>query len=158
MAGIPGTESLKRLMASIITRLPPLSFRTTAFTVLKLDGLSGPSLAVRDLDHVLDVAVHVNDEPVTTRDFCNRSCYLHLAWPLGTLKAGDAIYVGVGPSGVDHNDRFRWGFYVVHEIEPPAAPLLSVRHSLSEVTSANHSGPSSDLRTANFSAQSDGGK
>lgn len=79
------------------------------------------------LDQLLDVAVHVNDEPIVVQEFCNRNCYVKFNGSLGERKAGDIIYVGVGPSGVDHNDRFRWGFYVVREVgKPPSKAVIDL--------------------------------
>ncbi len=69
---------------------------------------------------MLDIAVHVNDESVVMREFCNRDCFVGFSARLGELVAGDMIYVGVGPSGVDYNDRYRLGFYVVREVDPHA--------------------------------------
>ncbi|TWT47848.1 FecR domain-containing protein [Botrimarina hoheduenensis] len=71
-----------------------------------------------DRDAELDVAIHVNDGPILMRKFCNRDCYVPFRQPLGKLAAGDTIYVGVGPNGADHNDRFRWGFFIVRETTP----------------------------------------
>lgn len=68
-----------------------------------------------DQDRVLDIAAHVNNGPVLFRAVCNRSGFVAFRGPLGSLRAGDMIYVGVGPNGVDFGDRFRWGFYVVRE-------------------------------------------
>ncbi len=70
-----------------------------------------------DLDDVLDVAVHVNDQPVVLRETCSHTQFMRFRGSLGDLKAGDVIYVGVGPNGVDHSDRFRWSFSVVRELE-----------------------------------------
>lgn len=107
-------------------------YSVTAFEVPK-DGtyaiesgwLERPEPRRWDLDHVLDIAVHVNDGPVVFREFCNRNCFVSFRTDLGELEAGDLIYVGVGPSGVSHNDRFRWGFYVVRELEGQQAALVS---------------------------------
>ena len=86
-----------------------------------------------DLDDVLDVAVHVNDGPVVLRELCDHSQFLRFRGSLGELKAGDVIYVGVGPNGVDHSDRFRWSFSVVKEIEEePATPVAGA--ALSKTT------------------------
>lgn len=71
-----------------------------------------------DQDHVMDIAVHVNDREVSMRDYCDRSSFVSFRKPLGMLQAGDTIYVGVGPNGVDHDDKFRWGYYIVRESEP----------------------------------------
>lgn len=78
-----------------------------------------------DLDHVLDVAIHVNDGPIVLREFCNRDCFVKFQGPLGTLKKGDVVYAGVGPSGTNHNDRFRWGFYIVRDPSDLAAELTT---------------------------------
>jgi hypothetical protein len=88
-----------------------------------------------DLDDVLDVAVHVNDQPVVLRELCNHTQFLRFRGSLGELKAGDVIYVGVGPNGVDHSDRFRWSFSVVKEIEAeePATPVASAALSKSTI-------------------------
>ena len=68
-----------------------------------------------DLDRVLDVAVHVNDGPILFQEYCNHESFMRFRGELGQLKAGDVIYVGVGPNGVDHSDRFRWGFVIVRD-------------------------------------------
>ncbi|QDT69334.1 FecR protein [Planctomycetes bacterium MalM25] len=81
-----------------------------------------------DEDQVLDVAVNVNDGPRLLHKICDRSSYLTFRGPLGELKAGDTIYAGVGPNGVDYGDRFRWGFYVVREKDPPAAAADLAAH------------------------------
>lgn len=70
-----------------------------------------------DIDRVVDIAAHVNEGPLLFQSFCDRSGYVPFRGSLGRLKAGDMIYVGVGPNGVDHGDRFRWGFYVVRETQ-----------------------------------------
>lgn len=72
-----------------------------------------------DEDRVLDVAINVNDGPRRIEAMCDRDCFVTFRGPLGELKAGDTIYAGVGPNGVDFGDRFRWGFYVVRETGPP---------------------------------------
>jgi hypothetical protein len=74
-----------------------------------------------DIDRVVDIAAHINDGPILFQRFCNRSGYVSFRGPLGNLKAGDTVYVGVGPNGVDHGDRFRWGFYIVRETNTPKA-------------------------------------
>lgn len=71
-----------------------------------------------DRDAVLDIAVHVNDGPILMRELCNRECFVAFRKALGRLTAGDTIHVGVGPNGVDFNDKFRWGFCVVRETVP----------------------------------------
>ncbi len=68
-----------------------------------------------NLDEVLDIAVHVNDGPILMNSFCNRGSFVSFRSSLGALRAGDVIYIGVGPNGVNHNDRFRWSFFVVRE-------------------------------------------
>jgi hypothetical protein len=82
--------------------------------------LERPEPARWDLDHVLDIAVNVNDGPMLVLKDCNRSCYATFSGSLGKLRAGDVIYAGVGPSGVDYNDRFRWGFFIVREVDGDA--------------------------------------
>lgn len=79
-----------------------------------------------DQDRVLDVAINVNDGPRRLHKMCNRESFITFRGPLGELAAGDTIYAGVGPNGVDFGDRFRWGFYVVREKDSPdAAPDLA---------------------------------
>lgn len=75
-----------------------------------------------NLDEVLDVAIHVNDGPQLMQTFCNRSGFVTFRQALGKLTAGDTIYVGVGPNGIDFNDKFRWGFYIVREDVAPESP------------------------------------
>lgn len=72
-----------------------------------------------DRDEVMDIAIHVNNEPIVMREMCNRDCFVSFRQELGKLAAGDMVYVGVGPNGADFNDKFRWGFVVVRETEPP---------------------------------------
>ncbi len=67
--------------------------------------------------HMLDVSTHVNDGPVLFRKVCDKNCYVAFSGALGELRQGDTIYIGVGPGGVNFNDRFRWGFYVVKELK-----------------------------------------
>jgi hypothetical protein len=99
-------------------------YSITAYTVpedgryrVEAGWLERPEPKRWDLDHVLDIAVHVNDGPLLVRKECNRSCYATFSGSLGELRAGDVIYAGVGPSGVDHSDRFRWGFFIVREVD-----------------------------------------
>ncbi len=68
-----------------------------------------------NLDSVLDVCVHVNDGPILSRHVCHRNSFVAFNGSLGELKAGDVVYIGVGPNGESHGDRFRWGFYIVEE-------------------------------------------
>lgn len=70
-----------------------------------------------DQDKVLDIAVHVNDGPLLQHHFCNHDCFVSFQGSLGKLETGDIIYVGVGPNGIDHNDRFRWSYNIVREID-----------------------------------------
>ncbi len=77
-----------------------------------------------DIDRVVDIAAHVNDGPILLHKFCNRTGYVPFRGSLGVLQAGDTVYVGVGPNGVDHGDRFRWGFYIVRETGAEKAAVV----------------------------------
>ena len=74
-----------------------------------------------DLDDVLDVRFHVNDQPDAIEAVCDRTGFVSFRGSLGKLSAGDVIYGGVGPRGVAHGDRFRWGYYIVRETQAPVA-------------------------------------
>lgn len=72
----------------------------------------------------IDVVVHVDsDEPVITAK-CRRDGFLKFGGPIGGLRAGATVYVGVGPGQYNFNDRFEWGFFIVRELETTIDPSI----------------------------------
>ncbi len=69
-------------------------------------------------DRFLDLVVHVDGEPLSLHEFCDRSGLIKFSGNLGQLQFGSTIYLGVGPSGYAYNDTFNWGFKIVRVLEP----------------------------------------
>ncbi|MEN1678138.1 MAG: FecR domain-containing protein [Planctomycetota bacterium] len=74
----------------------------------------------------VDVVVHVDDQPLALQGICRGPRVLKFESPLGRLKAGSTVYVGVGPDGDNFNDRFEWGFFVVRDLTPDDDPNESL--------------------------------
>ncbi len=69
-------------------------------------------------EQLVDVVVHVDEQPPTMAKKCQGDGFLKFEGSLGELHAGATIYVGVGPGEYNYNDRFQWGFFIVRELEP----------------------------------------
>jgi hypothetical protein len=73
--------------------------------------------------------IHINNNaPLYFRDVLPNATNTTFDLLLGQLKAGDTIYVGVGPNTADGNDNFSWDFSIARidaiVPEPASASLL----------------------------------
>ncbi len=106
-------------------------FAIAAFTVSEAGNYEiTDSLITRDgaFGDGIEVAVHINDQPVTQLLSLAPASSGNFDTDLGELAAGDTIYIGLGPDGPGNgsdagNDGATWDFSIsIDELPPPGEP------------------------------------
>jgi len=93
-------------------------FVIAAFTVPEAGPYWITNSSLRRNDGALNGSIHlqvfVNDQEIGPLLLCRTREGESFDRALGTLKAGDTIYVAVGPNEMDTNDSFGWDFSIAH--------------------------------------------